>query len=97
MCRGTVISAGCEVTLFHSNFEVPGTTRGVCNNGAVVGYNIGVENDDCYTSKLEILVSPGLNGRTVQCIIDNVTTSTVINTSTLIITTSKNAWLQHCN
>ena len=94
--RGTVVSAGCEVTLFHTEFGVPGATRGVCNNGAVVGYNIGVENN-CYTSKLDILVSPGLNGRTVECIIDNVTTNTVIDTSTLFITTSKNAWLQHYN
>ena len=87
--RGSVISAGCEVTLFHSEFGVPGAARGVCNNGAVVGYNTGVEND-CYTSQLDVLVSPGLNGRTVECIIDTGTVSTVINTSTLLITTSKN-------
>ena len=83
-----MISVGCEVTLFHSQFGAPDGTRGVCNNGAVVGYNIGVENN-CYTSQLDILVSPGLNGSTVECIIDDVTTNTVIDTSTLFITTSK--------
>ena len=83
------MSAGCEVTLFHPEFGVPGATRGVCNNGTVVGYNIGVEND-CYISQLDILVSSGLNGSTVECIIDDVTTNTVIDTSTLFITTSKN-------
>ena len=83
-----MISAGCEVTLFHSSFGIPGATRSVCNNGAVAGYNIGVENN-CYTSQLDILVSPQLNGRTVQCIIDDVVTNTVIDTSTLFITTSK--------
>jgi hypothetical protein len=87
--RGTVISAGCEVTLFHSGFAgAPGAARGVCNSGAVVGYNLGVENK-CYTSNLDVLVSPGLNGRTVECIIDNGVTNTLINTSTLVITTSK--------
>ena len=86
--RGTVISGNCEVALFHSQFRDPGATSGKCNNGAVVGYNIGVENN-CYTSKLDILISSGLNGSTVECIVDDVTTNTVINMSTLVITTSK--------
>ena len=85
--RGTVISPGCEITLFHSEFGVPGAARGVCNFGAVVGYNIGVENN-CYTSKLDVSVSSGLNGRTVECILDDRVTETLINTSTLFITTS---------
>ena len=88
MWRGTDISGSCEVVLFHSMFGVPGAARGVCNNGAVVGYNIGAENN-CYTSNLDVLVSSELNGRTVECIIDDVTTSRVIDTSTLFITTSK--------
>jgi hypothetical protein len=86
--RGTVISAGCEVTLFHSEFGVPGAARGVCNSGAVVGYNTGMENN-CFTSNLDILVSPGLNGRTVECIIDDGVTNTLIDRATLSITTSK--------
>jgi hypothetical protein len=86
---GTVVSAGCEVTLFHSEFAgVPGAARAICNSGSVVGYNIGVDNN-CYTSNLDILVSPGLNRRTVECIIDDGVTNTLINTSTLVITTSK--------
>ena len=85
-----MISPGCEITLFHSMFSgIPGTTRGVCNNGDIVGYNIGVENGS-YTSKLDILVSPGLNGRTVECILDDGRTNMLINESTLSITTSKN-------
>ena len=86
--RGTVISAGCEVTLFHSEFDDPGAARAVCNSGAVVGYNIGVENN-CYTSNLDVLVSSGLNGRTVECIMDDGVTNTLIDTATLSITTSK--------
>ena len=84
-----MISPGCEITLFHSQFGVPGAARAVCNFGAVVGYNIGVENN-CYTSKLDISVSSGLNGRTVECIADDGVRETLINTSTLLITTSKN-------
>lgn len=85
--RGTVIS-GCEITLFHSEFGIPRATSAVCNNGAVVGYNIGVENN-CYTSNLDVLVSSGLNGRTVECIMDDGVTNTLIDTATLSITTSK--------
>ena len=88
MWRGTVISAGCEVALLHSNFGDPGAARRVCNNGAVVGYSIGVENN-CYTSQLDILVSPELNGRTVECSIDDGVTISPIGTATLSITTSK--------
>jgi hypothetical protein len=86
--RGTLISAGCEVALLHTEFGVPGAARGVCNSGAVVGYNIGVENN-CYSSNLDILVSPELNGRAVECSIDDGVTITPIGTATLSITTSK--------
>ena len=43
--------------------------------------------NDCYTSKLDTVVSPGLNGRTasVDCIIDDGITNTVMDTSTLSI------------
>ena len=82
------MSASCEITLFHSDFGIPGAARAVCNNGAVVGYNIGVENN-CYTSNLDILVSSGLNGRTVECIMDDGVTNMLIDTATLSITTSK--------
>ena len=33
--KGTV---GCEVTLFHTEFVVPGATRDICNGGAVVNW-----------------------------------------------------------
>ena len=86
--RGTVILGNCEVTLFHSDFGTPDGTKGVCNNGAVVGYDVGVESG-CYTSKLDILVSSGLNGGTVECFFDDGTINRMINSSTLLITASK--------
>ena len=90
MWKGTVISGRCsviEITLFHSDFQVPGAARDMCGNGTVVGYNVGVQSN-CYTSRLDIIVNPRLNGSTVECHIDNGSISTIINTSTLFITTS---------
>ena len=91
MWRGTVISARCseiEITLFHSDFQVPGAARDTCGNGTVVVDNVGVQSD-CYISRLDIIVvNQGLNGSTVECYIDDGSISTRIDTSTLFITTS---------
>ena len=85
--RGSVISAGCEITLIHSEFTTGNGARAVCNNGDVVGQSVDVLND-CYTSQLSIEVNSGVNGSTVECIRDDGVTATVIATSTLLISTS---------
>lgn len=85
--RGSVIEAGCEITLFHSQFDMPSGAFEICNNEAVIGRSIIRENE-CYTSQLTILVTTDLDGRTVECSVDDGRENTVINTTTLLLTTS---------
>ena len=57
-----------RITLFHSQFT--GGTVGICNDGAIVGRSIGVEND-CYTSQLNVFVSSDVIGTSVFCSYDD--------------------------
>lgn len=82
---GSVIEVGCEIILFHNQYESMSSASGVCNNGAVSGRSIEVVNSS-YTSELTIRVSNNLDGRIVKCLVDDGIEETLINSSTLLIT-----------
>ena len=72
-----------EIHLLHRKF-VNGTS-GVCNNGAIVAYSIGVI-DNRYTSQLNVTVSPEMDNRTVECAYDDGITETIVGVRTVILT-----------
>ena len=61
-------------------------TFGVCNDGAIVGKSIGVENG-CFTSQLTIKLSATMIGENIVCINDDTSNSVSEVGSTRIITT----------
>ena len=90
---GTAFSCNSnEILLRHSQFSESGGTSGSCNNGAISGQSIGVT-DGCYSSELDVTVSPNLNGRTILCNHDG-TTQRNIGSSTLNIVTGKSVLFQ---
>ena len=78
-----------EITLLHSRFmSLSNGTFGVCNNGAIVGRSIGVENS-CYTSQLTInKLSTDMIGESIVCISDM--TESEIGSERTITTTGYN-------
>ena len=76
---GTAFNCANGILLRHGLFDSRDVT-GVCNGGAIKGRSLGVENE-CYTSELNVTVSPTLNNKTITCThnsdrgIDNVGTS----------------------
>ena len=85
---GTAFSCNMnEIILRHSQFSLPEGTSMSCNNGAISGRSIGVT-DRCYSSELNVTVSPNLNGRTILCDHDG-TTQRNIGASTLNVVTGK--------
>jgi hypothetical protein len=54
-----------EITFRHSQFAANQEIR-ICNDGDLVGRNVGVVND-CYTSQLNVIVRESFNNKTVQC------------------------------
>ena len=79
-------SARNEIILLHSRFNRTGGTNNTCNNGAIVGQSLRVE-DDHYTSQLCVRVIHDLVGKTIECIYDNGTVSETVGsylTSTII-------------
>ena len=76
---------GNEIILRHNDFE--GSVR-ECNNGAIAGYGTQIDGD-CYTSRLDVTLSPELNGRTVTCSVDDGNNVMSMGTRTLMITTGK--------
>ena len=57
---------GNEITLIHRNFDRG--ALGGCNERAIIGESIGVsDNRTCFTSRLNVTVSTGLNNKMVNC------------------------------
>ena len=71
-----------EILLRHSQFESQ-MAVGECNNGAITGK--GIRNlDDAFTSQLNVSVTTNLQGKTVECVYDNGTTTTIGSSSITI-------------
>ena len=79
-----------EIFLLDNNFgSMDGNPLSECNNGAITGQVIGVE-EGFYTSQLSVTVSSDLIGKTIECAYDNGSGSTeleVIGSSAIGITT----------
>ena len=71
-----------EISLRHRQFP---NAIGECNDGSIVGYSIQIAGN-CYTSRLDVRLSADLQGRTVNCSVDDGAV-TLIGTMTLIVST----------
>ena len=83
--RGSAIQCpqdGNQLVLRHHFF----TGVRSCNDGSVIAQGIGVENNSCYASQLNVTVDYNLDNKTVECLHDNGTTTAVIGTSSIEIT-----------
>ena len=84
-----------EIILLHGNFANIGGTSGDCNNRAILGRSLRVE-DSCYTSQLNVTVSASLNNKTVQCVhISSMGTSTVGVASLNVISAGNKKYYVH--
>ena len=81
---GTVFDcASNDVTLLHSAYRSDVGAFGMCNNGAIAAWSLGVENS-YYTSQLYVRLTSDVVGKTIACInVLNLTTQ-VIQFSTTI-------------
>ena len=61
------VSKSNEIALSHGRFS---SAAGECNNGAIVARGISVQNN-LYTSKLNVTVTPDIAGKTIMCFHDN--------------------------
>ena len=77
------IGNGNSILLRHDRFS-SGGVDGQCNNGAITGQSIGVENE-CYTSQLNVTVDPTLNMRTIRCTHTSLTRTTIGETTLTVI------------
>ena len=86
--RGTVFNCPLsdhEVVLLHSRFESDTGTFRTCNNGAIVGQSLRVEDNSRYISQLNVTVSSDMIGESIECAHDHggTTESDVIGSSIL--------------
>ena len=80
--RGTTLFTcpGSQIILIHLSFSTSGASDS-CNNGAITAESVGVE-DNCFTSRLMVTVSPTLNETTIECTLAGVT---IAGSDTLLI------------
>ena len=75
--KGSALSDHCdsnEIALLHRRFRDTNGTFGECNNGAITGRSIGVENNgSLYISQLEYVVGPEMIEENIVCIYDSTT------------------------
>jgi hypothetical protein len=72
------------IILRHERFSQSGGAVGVCNNDAIDGRSVGVENN-CYTSEIDVTVSATFNNKTIQCIHNSGTGINTIGTSVITV------------
>lgn len=66
MWSGSIFNCQTELILFHSLFNTSEGAKCECNNGAIVGQSLGLQNES-YTSQLNVTLSENMIGGTVQC------------------------------
>ena len=75
-----------NIILRHNLYLTDHGTVNTCNNGAIVGYSLGIL-DNHYISQLNVTVDSSMAGQIIQCVYDDGTTSHIIGTHTINITT----------
>ena len=66
-----------EIVLLHSRFESDRNILKTCNNKTIMGQGLDVDGN-CYTSQLNVTVSPDKIGDTIECAhYNNGTTDTI--------------------
>lgn len=73
-----------NILLRHSQYTTPQGASGICNDGLITGNSLRIEEHNCYTSQLNVTISEGLNGQTVQCATSG---GQVVGTNNIAITT----------
>ena len=74
--RGTAFQcsdAANQIFLSHFNFA---STTGECNSGEIVAYGVHAANG-CYTSRINITMSHDVEGKVIQCALDDGTSPTL--------------------
>ena len=71
-----------QILLRHSEFQLA-SASGECNSEAVIANSIGISesltnnSNQCYSSQLNIAVSPSMNNKIIECNHDNIQQGTV--------------------
>ena len=89
-------STGDEIILLHTRFSAEGPLAyGTCNDGAVEGQSVKVE-DGAYMSRLVVNVRSEMIGRSIECVYDDGSTTNLIDMATITPTTGTHMSLIAC-
>ena len=69
--KGTAFSCPNQGVLFPHETSFANNVTKSCNNGNIIGWSVGVENNNSYTSRLHVIVSSSTFGTTVGCTHDD--------------------------
>ena len=90
---GTAFNCGSsgtqnEISLRHTQFDLPEGATGSCNNDAIMAQSIGVVNN-CYTSILTVHISTTFNNTSIKCTHDSSEGQVPIGSSVVLVVTCK--------
>ena len=84
-CPSNSDSNNNQILLRHSGFGTQGSSRGICNDGAIVGVGIS-SNNNLFVSELNITVSANVVGKEVACYHENNLNEDLIGNETITLT-----------
>lgn len=76
---------GNTIILLHNDFS-NGMAHGDCNNGDIIAQGVS-SSGDVLTSRLSVMVTSSLDGKRVECAVDNGSMTTIVHNSTIQLTT----------
>ena len=69
--RGSAFDCSSEeIILLHNRFTSLNGAYGQCNNGSIVGRNLGTDSGR-YTSQLNVTATPDIIGKSIECLHEN--------------------------
>lgn len=84
-CPSNSDSNNNQILLRHSGFGGQGSSRGICNDGAIVGVGISSE-DSLFISQLNVTVIPDVVGKEIACYYENNLNEVLIGNETITLT-----------
>ena len=79
-----------EIILQHSRYNSSGGTTRYCNDRAIVGQSLRVENNELYVSQLNVTISMDMNEKTIECAHTTAAGLRTIGVRTLSVLSGKN-------
>lgn len=88
--------ASNEIALRHQRYSSEEGALGECNGGSILGRSLRIAGGSFYTSQLSVRVSHEVMGKTVECILDDINSTSRLIGNAIVPVNITTGWC-HCS